>query len=172
MPLSEEDIYRKEMTDAVADVRQQIQTSNAHGTSPRLPDFSELFGKILKGARRDPRLTPRTTDALDEYAKKLYKELALKAGLRGEIVMESHVLRGLQVHVAVLMDEGSASLRTFSDERHAINAVDQYLEQKKVKTTLAKIREFESSDESVECSRHPLYETLLQGTRVETCTIN
>lgn len=171
MPLSEEDIYRKEMDDAVADIKQQIETSKAHGVSPRLPDFAELFGKIIKGAKRDPRLTPKTTDALDEHAKKLYRGLATHAGLKGDVLMEPHVIRGLEVHVAILMNEGDAEVLTFADERHAINEVDQYLEKSGVKTTLAAIREFEASDKSVECSLHPLYDTTISGTRAETCPI-
>ena len=171
MPLSEEDIYRKEMDDAVADIKQQIETSKAHGVSPRLPDHEELFGKILKGAKRDPRLTPRIADSLDDYAKKVYRELATHAGLKGNVLMEPHVIRGLEVHVAILMDESSAKVRVFADERHAINEVDQYLEKSGVKTTLVSIREFEASDKSMICSDHPLYDTKISGTRVETCPI-
>jgi len=173
MPLSEEDIYRKEIDDAVADVKQQIQSSKAHGTSPRLPDYEDLFGKIVKSATRDPRMSPRTVENVQDHAKKRYKELAIHAGLKGDVLMEAHVLRGLQVHIAILQHESDVRVLAFSDERQAINAVDSHFEKHKVKTTVAQVREYEDDEPaSMICSEHPLYETLVYGSRVETCTIN
>lgn len=172
MPMSEEDIYRKEIEEAVTDTQQQIRAARAHGGTPRLPDYDALFGKILKSASRDPRLRPRVMDDLKDYAKKKYKDLATAAGLKGDITMDPHVLRGLQVHVAVMMDDGSAKVEAFSDERMAINRVDQFLESKKQKTTVAAMREFEGNElASMICSDHPLYDTPFGGTRVETCAI-
>jgi hypothetical protein len=176
MPLSEEDIYRKEIDDAVADVKQQIQTSKAHGVSPRMPDYEELFGKIVKSATRDPRMTPRTVENIKDHAKKKYKDLAVHAGLKGDIVMEAHVLRGLQVHVAILVDRAaqpSIITRAFSDERDAINAVDQFLEKNEVGVSHHHIVEYVNKWQGAkECPEHPLEHTQWYGTRVETCTIN
>lgn len=171
-PMSEEDIYRKEIEEAVTDTEQQIRTARAHGTTPRLPNHEDLFGKIIKGAARDPRLRPRAVEDIKDYAKKKYKDLAVSAGLKGDITMDPHVLRGLQVHVALTIDDGNVSVQTFSDERLAVNVVDQFLERVSAETTSAAIREFEESEKAAECSEHPLHDTPWFGTRVETCTIN
>jgi len=174
MPLSEDDVYRKEIDDAIADVKQQIVTANAHGVSPRLPDYDELFGKILKSAERDPRIRPRAVDELKDHAKKNYQELATKAGFRGNFNMDTHVLRGLQVHVAVMVTQGATYVETYADERHAANAVDQFLEKQSVKVSAAQISlwQTKAGEGVTSASEHPLYGTSCMGTRVETCTIN
>ena len=171
MPLSEEDIYRKEIDDAVADIKQQIQTSKAHGTSPRLPDYNDLFGKIVKSAARDPRMSPRTVENITDHAKKKYQSLATHAGLKGDVMMEPHVIRGLQVHVAVMVEGAELQVQTFADERHAANAVDQFLSSREVNVTAYAISIYKNAKQ-LEGHEPPLYGTKYHGTRVETCTIN